>query len=712
MKYLSLIIIIFSLPGIVLSQNHIGDFTSISPTNQGPTFVIPSTHTFQYIIEQGDAIDIGGTLPGNNDFTGYIPINNSSTNGYLSINSELMPGGVTVLDINLDTTLRKWNTTYSEAIDFSGVGGTSNNCSGTVTPWGSIISCEETTSLDYDNDGYNDLGWAVEIDPVNKIVINKIWAAGNFNHENAVIHSNQRTLYQGADSYPGYMYKFVADTAGDLSSGQLYVYVGPKTGNGTWVQIDNSTQEERNTTLNQSEAVGATEFFGFEDVEIGPDGKIYFAVGYESRVYRFQDSDPLTGLTTSNFETFVGDMSYDITHEDGVTSENWGIGNDNLAFDNDGNLWVLQDGNNNYIWVVGPNHTQSNPDVRIFGSAPYGSEPTGITFTPDYKYLMMSIQHPSSGNSSTGQYDAFGNIRYFNKSVSLVVALNEDLGPDCIASGTPCDDNDINTINDKENGFCDCVGIPVNTIFSSCYSVTNGNDDAEEKEDGSSVDLINSDIELVNDGTRGNQVVGLRFNNIQIPKGAIVTEAYIQFTADEVDSEPTELIISAQNVGDAEPFENTINNISSRLRTPQLLDVSWSPEAWESIWEAGIDQRTPDLKHLVQHIIERPDYFEGNSIAMIIEGTGSRTAESYNGNISKSPNLCVSYKVCHTDLVLNNNYGPLSGSFEAKNSITLTGPFDVSEMSILSLKAPVIKIQNEVNLFQSDVLISSDGCEN
>lgn len=51
-------------------------------------------------------------------------------------------------------------------------------------------------------------------------------------------------------------------------------------------------------------------------------------------------------------ETYVVNTSYDIEHENGTTSANWGYGNDNLAFDGDGNLWVFQDGGNNYIWLV------------------------------------------------------------------------------------------------------------------------------------------------------------------------------------------------------------------------------------------------------------------------------------------------------------------------------------------------------------------------
>ena len=92
-----------------------------------------------------------------------------------------------------------------------------------------------------------------------------------------------------------------------------------------------------------------------------------------------------------------------------------------------GNLWVLQDGGNNYIWVVGKNHTQAAPDVRLFGIAPAGSEPTGLTFTPDKKFGFMSFQHPN-GSNAAHQKDAFGSPRDWNKNVAIVFSRKERLG--------------------------------------------------------------------------------------------------------------------------------------------------------------------------------------------------------------------------------------------------------------------------------------------
>jgi hypothetical protein len=80
----------FLYSSFLFGQN-IGDFQSVIPTSRTTEFTIPDSHAFQKIISQGDPLTEGGALMGNNDFTGYVPINGSSTNEFLSINAETLP---------------------------------------------------------------------------------------------------------------------------------------------------------------------------------------------------------------------------------------------------------------------------------------------------------------------------------------------------------------------------------------------------------------------------------------------------------------------------------------------------------------------------------------------------------------------------------------------------------------------------------------------
>jgi hypothetical protein len=410
-----------------LFSQTIGTFVSVPPANQTQLLVIPNSHRFQRIIKSGDAITGGtGILPANLDFTGYVPILGSSTNGYISLNHETNPGAATILDVNFNLGTNLWATTTKNNVNLAAVYTTSTNCSGGITPWGTVLSGEETTATtDGNMDGYFDNGWLMEINPATRTATRKLWAAGRCRHENAAIKNNGTLLYTGADeSVQGFLYKFVFTTANDPTAGLLYAL--QKTGTtGTWLPVANTTQTERNTTGNLAATAGATNFNGIEDVEIGPNGQIYFASKGSGEVFKFTDN----GTSIADFITFVGGGStnYNINSSAGIVSENWGFGNDNLAFDGDGNLWVLQDGGKNIIWLVKPAHTQAMPQVEVFGNTPEGSEPTGITFTPDFKYMFISFQHPNSTNTAV-QIDAAGNNVIWNTHTSIVIANATNLG--------------------------------------------------------------------------------------------------------------------------------------------------------------------------------------------------------------------------------------------------------------------------------------------
>ncbi|MGJ8665676.1 MAG: alkaline phosphatase PhoX [Patiriisocius sp.] len=422
-------------------DGEIGCFTSIDPTGQTENMIIASEHKFQLIFKQGDEYTIGGgTVPGNNDFTGFIPIAGSSTEGYVSVNHETTPGGVSIVDVHYDEATQLWVVDQSQPVDLynTALVTTTRNCSGGVTPWGTVITAEESTNGgDQNNDGYQDVGWLVEIDPETARVINygngqeKLWAMGRMNHENVVVSDDMVTAYYGEDGGTDCVYKFVADAPGNLSSGTLYVLKldtplvnnDPSSPSAQWIQVPNTTKAERNNVRAAAAALGGTDFNGVEDCEINPvTGEIYFTSKGKGRTYKFTDN----GTSISNFRTFVGGMDYEITTENGTFTESWGGGNDNLTFDDKGNLWVLQDGGNNYIWVVRPDHTQANPKVELFASMPNGSEPTGLTFTPDFKFGFFSVQHPSGSN--TPQQDATFNDVTFNASATVVFAIKENLG--------------------------------------------------------------------------------------------------------------------------------------------------------------------------------------------------------------------------------------------------------------------------------------------
>jgi hypothetical protein len=176
--------------------------------------------------------------------------------------------------------------------------------------------------------------------------------------------------------------------------------------------------------------------------------------------------------------------------------------------------------------------------------------------------------------------------------------------------------------------------------------IASGSDDVEEFQDGT-LYTDSSDLEITLEDASTNQLIGLRFTDISIPKGATVTGAYIQFSVDEAKTiDPFNVDIYAEASSDSAPFANS-NLVSSRIMSGAFVNWSDIP-AWSTVHETGKNQQTPDLTALVQEIVDMEGWAEGNAISIILSGTGQRCAESYEGagnNTEQIPTLYYSYTV-------------------------------------------------------------------
>jgi hypothetical protein len=169
-------------------------------------------------------------------------------------------------------------------------------------------------------------------------------------------------------------------------------------------------------------------------------------------------------------------------------------------------------------------------------------------------------------------------------------------------------------------------------------SVIAGSDDAEESSSGT-VAYTSADLELVRDST--NQVVGVRFRTVDVPPGATIVNAYVQFQADTATSEATTLVLQGELTPSALTFTSGSRNLSSRVRT--TASVSWSPPPWTTAGQAGVAQQTPNLAPVVQELVNQPGWTRGNPLVVLISGTGRRTAESFEGGTGRAPRLVVDY---------------------------------------------------------------------
>jgi len=167
--------------------------------------------------------------------------------------------------------------------------------------------------------------------------------------------------------------------------------------------------------------------------------------------------------------------------------------------------------------------------------------------------------------------------------------------------------------------------------------VAAGADDAEERLDTGQVFLGSSDLELVRDAT--NQLVALRFTGVTILPGTVIERAWLELKTDEATSEPTTLLLHGQAADNAPAFVSAAGNISGRTQTAAF--TRWTPGAWNTL---GKLRRTPDISAVVQEIVDRPGWQNGNALVILIGGNGKRVAEAYDGDPDGAPLLHLEYR--------------------------------------------------------------------
>lgn len=190
--------------------------------------------------------------------------------------------------------------------------------------------------------------------------------------------------------------------------------------------------------------------------------------------------------------------------------------------------------------------------------------------------------------------------------------------------------------------------------------VSQSSDDAEELIATGKVYTKGDDLELGTDqdktGTPLPMYVGIRFEGLGMPQGVTITSAYIEFAASEVQEGATSVTILGEASDSAQTFKGDDFEISGRTKLG--ASVSWNAiPAWST---PGAKYKTPDLKGIVQQIVNRPGWKPSNAMAFIFAGTGRRTAWSWDGSPMLAPRLVVNYEgqvLCTTLTRLSNPPG-------------------------------------------------------
>ena len=126
------------------------------------------------------------------------------------------------------TTL-KFDTSKGKFTDsFVSISGTSRNCAGGITPWGTWLTAEETVlgigSIDtYKNNAKRkfekDHGWIFEVDPEGTKTPTPLKAMGRFVHEALAVDHDSGIVYETEDRETSGFYRFIPKVPGKLAEG-------------------------------------------------------------------------------------------------------------------------------------------------------------------------------------------------------------------------------------------------------------------------------------------------------------------------------------------------------------------------------------------------------------------------------------------------------------------------------------------------------------
>ena len=163
------------------------------------------------------------------------------------------------------------------------------------------------------------------------------------------------------------------------------------------------------------------------------------------------------------------------------------------------------------------------------------------------------------------------------------------------------------------------------------------NADVEEYVGSGIMEMTSSDLELFNEGTVAQQI-GLHFSGLNIPAGATIENAYIQFSTDETSTSAVTLRIQAEISNNPQIWSSANGDLSSR--TKSSTSVLWSPIGWSMLNERDVAQQTPNLSSVIQEVVHGVGYVSNDAINIIISGVSGdkRVARTYDGGPAYAPN--------------------------------------------------------------------------
>jgi secreted PhoX family phosphatase len=287
--------------------------------------------------------------------------------------------------------------------DHVSISGTHVNCAGGPTPWGSWLTCEETTEGEAQGRGEAH-GYVFEVPAAANDEVDPVpfKAMGRFVHEAVAVDPRSGIIYETEDRATSGFYRFIPDRPGRLGSGgrlQMLAIkdrpnydtaTGQRVGKSlpvTWVDIDDPDPAAAETNdlavYEQGAAQGAASFSRLEGCWWG-DGSVVFNAtsGGDAelgQVWQYRPRGRSGGQLSLVFESPSAEV---------LDSP------DNITVSPGGAALLCEDGDDgNYVRGV----TQRGRIFDFARNAVNDREFAGATFGPDGETLFLNIQGATSG---------------------------------------------------------------------------------------------------------------------------------------------------------------------------------------------------------------------------------------------------------------------------------------------------------------------------
>ncbi|MBA2348770.1 MAG: DUF839 domain-containing protein [Solirubrobacterales bacterium] len=278
----------------------------------------------------------------------------------LTVNSEV-PGVGGASSISFD---RDGNITGARRI----LSGTSTNCGGGSTPWGTWLSCEEI-----------DGGQVWECDPLGRTAAVPRPAMGRFTHEAAAVDPKGQRLYMTEDEGNSGFYRFTPARYPDLSEGILEIATPGSGGRIAWIQVPDPTAAtgETRTQVPTSMKFKRGEGLWFDT------GVVYFSTTSDDRIWAYDVATEVLELLYDGVA--LGDAA-PLRDPDQLN-----------AHPTSGDLFVCEDADDLQIVMI-TQEREVAPFAQLSGPLHQaGTEFAGTTFDPEGKRLFFSSQRGGLG---------------------------------------------------------------------------------------------------------------------------------------------------------------------------------------------------------------------------------------------------------------------------------------------------------------------------